>query len=38
MITRRLSDAGEIMSKDVLDHIIVGGESFVSLKEKGYCI
>lgn len=34
-ITRRLSDAGDIVGIDVLDHIIIGDGTFVSLKEKG---
>ncbi|WP_419393169.1 RadC family protein [Cytobacillus praedii] len=35
-VTRRLAEAGKIIGIDVLDHIIVGDESFISLKEKGY--
>lgn len=35
-VTERLKKAGEIMGIELLDHIIVGDESFVSLKEKGY--
>ncbi len=34
-VTRRMVQAGEIMDIPVLDHIIIGGSSFVSLKEKG---
>jgi len=34
-MTKRLSEAGEIMGIDVLDHIIVGGGSYVSLKREG---
>ena len=35
-VTRRLSDAGELLGIEVLDHVIIGGEiAFVSLKEKG---
>ncbi|WP_082687979.1 RadC family protein [Bacillus coahuilensis] len=35
-VTKRLSEAGKILGIDVLDHIIVGAQSYVSLKEKGY--
>lgn len=35
-VTRRLAEAGKIIGIDLLDHIIVGDESFISLKEKGY--
>ncbi|MEH7094060.1 RadC family protein [Neobacillus vireti] len=35
-VTNRLSEAGKIMGCEILDHIIVGAEKFVSLKEKGY--
>lgn len=34
-ITKRLTEAGEILGISVLDHIIVG-ERYTSLKEKGY--
>ncbi len=34
-LTRRLVKAGELMGIDVLDHLIIGAEEFVSLKEKG---
>jgi DNA repair protein RadC len=35
-ITKRLSEAGRLIGIDVLDHIIIGDRTFVSLKEKGY--
>ncbi|MFP3719852.1 DNA repair protein RadC [Niallia circulans] len=35
-VTERLKKAGVILGIELLDHIIVGDESFVSLKEKGY--
>jgi len=35
-VTKRLVEAGNIVGIELLDHIIVGDESFVSLKEKGY--
>ena len=34
-LTKRLAEAGEIMGVDVLDHIIVGDKSYVSLKREG---
>jgi len=35
-VTKRLIEAGNIIGIDVLDHIIVGNDTFTSLKEKGY--
>lgn len=35
-VTKRLVEAGKIIGIDVLDHIIVGDDTFTSLKEKGY--
>lgn len=35
-VTKRLSEAGKIMGVEILDHIIVGAERYISLKEKGY--
>lgn len=34
-ITNRLVEAGKIIGIEVLDHIIVGGEGYLSFKEKG---
>lgn len=34
-LTKRLCDAGNIMGIDVLDHIIIGGKSFTSMKRQG---
>ena len=34
-ITKRMVEAGKLLGVDVLDHIIVG-DSYCSLKEKGY--
>ena len=34
-LTKRLAEAGEIVGIDVLDHIIVGGKKFLSLKREG---
>ena len=33
--TKRLVEAGKIMGIEVLDHIIVAGNTFLSFKEKG---
>jgi DNA repair protein RadC len=35
-VTQRLVEAGKVIGIDLLDHIIVGNDCFVSLKEKGY--
>lgn len=35
-VTQRLSEAGKLLGIDLIDHIILGDDSFVSLKEKGY--
>jgi DNA repair protein RadC len=35
-VTKRLIDAGNIIGIEVIDHIIVGDNCFVSLKEKGF--
>ncbi|MGL4336853.1 MAG: RadC family protein [Turicibacter sp.] len=35
-LTHRLVEAGELIGIKVLDHVIIGDEQFVSLKEKGY--
>jgi DNA repair protein RadC len=34
-LTKRLSEAGELVGIDVLDHIIIGGKNFLSLKREG---
>jgi DNA repair protein RadC len=34
-LTRRLVQAGEIMGIDVLDHLIIGVDDFLSLRERG---
>ncbi|MCL0052897.1 DNA repair protein RadC [Dehalococcoidales bacterium] len=34
-LTKRLAQAGEIVGIDVLDHIIIGGKDYLSLKGKG---
>ncbi len=34
-ITRELSQAGKLLGIELLDHVVIGGEKFVSLKERG---
>ena len=34
-LTKRLAEAGEIMGIDVLDHVIIGDQKYVSLKREG---
>lgn len=34
-ITRDLAKAGRLLGIELLDHVVIGGKSFVSLKEKG---
>lgn len=34
-ITKRLNEAGKILGINLIDHIIIGYKSYVSLKEKG---
>ncbi|QYR23376.1 DNA repair protein RadC [Paenibacillus sp. sptzw28] len=35
-LTRRLLEAGELVGIDVLDHLVIGDNRFISLKEQGY--
>lgn len=35
-VTKRLAEAGRILGIEMLDHLVIGDDSFVSLKEKGY--
>ncbi|SDZ00175.1 DNA repair protein RadC [Bacillus sp. 166amftsu] len=35
-VTKRLAEAGKIIGVELLDHVIVCSDSFISLKEKGY--
>jgi DNA repair protein RadC len=35
-VTKRLGEAGKVIGIDVLDHVIIGFDRFISLKEKGY--
>lgn len=34
-VTRVIVSAGKLLDIDVLDHIIIGGNRFVSMKERG---
>lgn len=36
-VTKRLTDAGNLLGIRVIDHIIIGRPGYSSLKEKGYC-
>lgn len=35
-ITKRLCEAGKLLGIEIIDHIIVGNNNFLSMKEKGY--
>lgn len=35
-VTRRLVEAGKIMGIELLDHLVIGHNKYISLKEKGY--
>lgn len=35
-LTKRLVEAGRLIGVDVLDHIVIGRDSYCSLKDKGY--
>ena len=34
-ITRELAQAGKLMGIELLDHVVIGGKRFVSLKDRG---
>jgi DNA repair protein RadC len=34
-VTRQIVEAGKLLDIDVLDHLIIGQQRFVSLKERG---
>ena len=36
LLTRRIRDAGSLIGIELLDHIVIGNNCFVSLKEKGF--
>ncbi|MBQ1189747.1 MAG: hypothetical protein IIX57_04980, partial [Lachnospiraceae bacterium] len=35
MFTKRVAEAGKMIGISLLDHIIIGDNSYVSLKERG---
>lgn len=35
-VTKRLAEAANILGIELMDHLIIGEDTFVSLKEKGY--
>jgi len=35
-VTKRLAEAGSIIGIELMDHLIIGEDTFISLKEKGY--
>ncbi|WP_080874232.1 RadC family protein [Oceanobacillus timonensis] len=36
LVTKRLVESGKIIGIEVIDHLVIGNECFVSLKQKGY--
>ena len=34
-VTKRLIEAGQLLDIDVLDHLVIGDQQYVSLKERG---
>lgn len=36
-VTERLAQAGDLIGIPLLDHLIIGTEGYVSLKERGHC-
>lgn len=36
LITRRIHDAGDLIGVELLDHIIIGNNCYISLREKGF--
>ena len=36
LITKRLIEAGKLIGIELLDHIILGDNRYISLKESGY--
>ena len=35
MITRQIKQAAELMDIELFDHIVIGGQTFVSMKDRG---
>ncbi len=36
LVTRRLAEAGRILGIEVLDHVVLGSQGFVSMRELGH--
>lgn len=36
LITKRLQESGKILGIDLIDHVIIGDNTYTSLKEKGF--
>ena len=36
LITRRVTEAGRLIGVELLDHIIIGDNCFISLRDKGF--
>ena len=34
-VTRQMKEVGKTMAIDLLDHIIIGGEKYISLRDRG---
>ncbi len=34
-VTRQIAEAGQLLDIDVLDHLVIGHQRYVSLKERG---
>lgn len=37
-VTKRLAEAGKIIGIELIDHLIIGEDRFISLKEKGFVL
>ena len=35
VVTEQIRKAGELMDIELLDHLVIGGQRFVSLRERG---
>ncbi|MBU8905041.1 RadC family protein [Desertibacillus haloalkaliphilus] len=35
-VTKRLAESGKVLGIELLDHVIIGDQKYISLKEKGY--
>ena len=36
LLTKRISDAGKLIGIELLDHLVIGNNCYISLQEKGY--